>query len=78
MTIKFKIDSEAGVTFTTVEGAVTEQDIQGTRAQMLFDPNYRPSLSNLVDFTGASVKIDAMGAFRLAEWAGIRGERSAG
>ena len=71
MTFEFKIDSEAGVIFSKFDGVVSEQDVQAARAQILSDPNYRPSLDQLVDYTTARVNFGSDGAFRLAQWAGI-------
>ena len=71
MTFEYKIDSEAGVIFMKFEGDMGEKEVEAMRAQIQSDPNNRPSLNHLIDFTTANVKFDSKGAFRLAEWARV-------
>ncbi len=51
MPIRYTIDGERGVMFTTASGLIREEDLRANRELYLKDPSFRPSLDQLMDFS---------------------------
>lgn len=51
MPIRYTINGERGVMFTTADGLVREEDLRANRERYSKDPSFRPSLDQLIDFS---------------------------
>jgi hypothetical protein len=67
MPVSYVIDKENRLVISTATGVVTSEEIQGFRRQILQDPDFDPTFSQLGDLSLATLDLDADEVKVLAE-----------
>ena len=62
MPASYRIDLRAGVVFTVFEGHVTNEELQEYQQRLAADPDFRPTMNNVIDTRGVTdVSVTALG-----------------
>lgn len=68
MPVVIRVDKEAGIVYTTIDGAYTAEDVLAAFEVLLANPDFQPGMNGIADLRNAKTFLSATDVMRVARY----------